>query len=350
MTKEFILTCISEEQIYDTWLSPIFGETPKIGKLYSAPYRPDKTPSFRLYRASHGDDSIMWHDFGRKLSGNCFKLVAILSGCEYKDVFELIARSERLVKPIECNTREVSENRKTTSQLCYKALDYTLKTTEYWNKLKITVNDLRKFDVLPIYEVHRDGNVLCRWKESNPIFGYRVRDFTTGNTHIKFYKPFDRHYKWLCNAPSTVIYGLEVLLRELTNDRGDIGFDKRVKQNILFLTKSMKDVIVLYKAGYKAVCLNSESTTFTKQHIAAVMQWWEYYKQYYPTVEAQDLRLMTLYDNDEQGYEMAYTIKNVYYLDCVFLTGAKDPAELVEKFSYEELNRQIEEKLNLLKV
>jgi len=79
-----------------------------------------------------------------------------------------------------------------------------------------------------------------QYHEGNPMFSYKVYN------HFKIYRPLaDKHSKWRNNLTEYDIQGYKQLPKS-----GDV----------LFITKSLKDVMVLYELGYPAISPSSETT------------------------------------------------------------------------------------------
>lgn len=109
----------------------------------------------------------------------------------------------------------------------------------YWNSFHIQKATLQLFNVKCVKYVYYNGQLVGTRKPSNPIYSYEILG------RYKIYKPLSTSFKWLNNYSSNYVEGLLQL---------------QYKSDILIITKSLKDVMVLYELGYEAISPKSEST------------------------------------------------------------------------------------------
>ena len=90
LTKEYILTKISEEAIFEHYGVPI-----KKG-LFCSRLRQDHKPTVGLYRNKRG--RLIMKDFGSDFSGDCFNYVMALFNVSYYMTLQIIANDFGLIQ------------------------------------------------------------------------------------------------------------------------------------------------------------------------------------------------------------------------------------------------------------
>src|SRR5699024_371627 len=100
---------------------------------------------------------------------------------------------------------------------------------QFWSQFGISKDTLNKYNVSRIKYYLCDRIVKVIYKDENPMYAYKVYD------HFKIYRPLaDKYTKWRNNLTEYDIQGYAQLPE---------------KGNLLIITKSMKDVMVLYEMG-----------------------------------------------------------------------------------------------------
>lgn len=104
-------------------------------------------------------------------------------------------------------------------------------------------------------------------------FAYRIGKF------YKIYAPYDKEHKFVSSFPRNYVEGMLQL---------------EYKQDLLIITKSLKDVMVLHELGYEAVSPKSENTVIETDILSKL--------------EAQYKRIVVFFDNDlkHKGDEYPY--------------------------------------------
>lgn len=118
------------------------------------------------------------------------------------------------------------------------------------------------------------------------MYAYKIFD------KFKIYRPLSetRKDKWRTNCTSIDLQGYEQL-----PDKGDL----------LIITKSLKDVMVLHELGYNAVALQSEN-----DHL---------YKSIYNNLQQRFKRIVILFDNDKPGLEASIKLSNKYNIPRIYI-------------------------------
>jgi 5S rRNA maturation endonuclease (ribonuclease M5) len=131
------------------------------------------------------------------------------------------------------------------------------------------------------------------------MYAYKVDD------KFKIYRPLASKYtKWRTNLNNTNIQGYAQL-----PESGDL----------LFITKSLKDVMCLYEMGFTAISPSSE-TTFIPDNVLESL-----HKRF--------KNIIILFDRDEAGVKNARKCSKEYGLDAIFVHKkfkAKDVSDAVK--------------------
>lgn len=273
INKEYILARISEAEIFEHYLKHSY----QLGKLYKSPLRDnDSTPSFNIYRLHN---ELRYKDFGYT-GGNCFEFVRNLYNCDYRTCLQIIINDFKLVKESKIqvlNSRAtnpvIEELEKFQKKIVpvkrpWKKLDY-----DYWNRYYIPLLNLNKEKIYPCNYIYLQSNPenMFIWGEhvdKNPIYCF---DF---GSKYKVYRPLstDKKSKWISTAGMYDIQGMATLPK-----RGEL----------LIITSSMKDLLVLKVLGYNAIAPQGESTGIP----AKIMDYlWACFDN-----------IVVMYDNDEAG-------------------------------------------------
>ena len=231
---EYIFSKVTDYDIYAKYLGQF-----KVGYIYNSPFRVDKNPSFGIFK-SKKSGKLLFKDHGSGECGDVIKFVELYTGItNYQDILKQIMQDLHITnKTVLKSTKEYETNTETTIGVVRQ--DWTEIDKQYWNQFHISIDTLTKFHVNSIKYYLCNGVVKGIYKDTNPMYAYKVYD------RFKIYRPLaDKYTKWRNNLTEIDIQGYEQL-----PDNGDL----------LIITKSLKDVMVLYEMGYNAISPSSEST------------------------------------------------------------------------------------------
>ena len=312
LSLQSILEKTTEYDIYRYYLGSQFV----IGKIMSSPFHADRHPSFGLFKSSK-TGSILYKDLSTGNSGNCVHLVQKLYSLSYREA--LI----RIITDIVSNNLSIScqgvhireEFANTPTIISIKKKNFCKADDLYWGSFCLFRDDLRHFNVFPI-QMYWINEIVQPWayKWANPGYAYQVYN------KYKIYKPLeDKNNKWVTNCNSYDIQGLE----QLNDSKGDL----------LIITKSLKDVMVLYKLGYKSIAPNSENNGIPKKII--------------DNLKSRFTRIVILYDNDEAGINGGNKLKSKTNFETIFLpdTNTKDISDYVKLNGLEKGKEMIKQLL-----
>lgn len=310
ITMNSILEKVTEYDIFSKYIGDF-----KIGRIYNSPLREDKVPSFGIF-VSRKTGSLLYKDLASDDCGNVFKFV--------KQLKKLQTYSETL--------KEISEDMnidglkiKLTTENRYKLIKDTVITVvrkplgitdiKFWNSFGISKETLKIFNVNPIYKFLIDGIVKGKYENESPLYCYKVFN------KFKIYRPFgSKMIKWRGNLSELDMQGFEQL-----PENGDL----------LIITKSLKDVMVLYEMGYNAVAPSSESINIPEIVI--------------DNLKRRFKKILIFYDRDKAGIQYARKVSKAYGINAIFINKkykTKDISDLVKSVGYAKALQTFDQMVN----
>lgn len=234
ITLDWILSRVTEYDIYAHYLGQF-----KVGMIYNSPFRKDKNPSFGIFYSKR-TKQLLFKDHGTGDCGNVIKFVSLYTGItNYNDILLDIVNKLKITS----DTKLVSSKQyiaPTETVIGIVRQDFTAEDINYWSQFNICINTLKKFNVNSIKYYLCNGIVKGIYKKENPMYAYKVYN------NFKIYRPLaDKYTKWRNNLGQYDIQGFKQLPKT---------------DNLLIITKSLKDVMCLYEMGISAISPASEST------------------------------------------------------------------------------------------
>lgn len=174
----------------------------------------------------------------------------------------------------------------------------------YWQQYGISPQTLLKFNVHSLKSVYVNGNLSMRGTAGNPLFAY---SYPSG--HLKIYRPLatKNQRKWFGNAKVEDIGGLESLAR---------------KGVLVFITSSLKDVMVLYELGFPAVCFNTEIVSAKSDVVKKTVR----------MLKARYRFVVLFMDSDEAGMRSNVSLAEALRLPFIHTIGPKDISDFIKKY------------------
>ena len=300
ITLKEILKRTTEYDIYQYYIN---GNI-KIGKIMSSPFRSDVHPSFGIFKSSKSGD-LLWKDQATGDTGNVIKFVEKVQNLSYSDALRKVW-DDVVIGAIKCSDmgkyiKETYQNVRTTISVARK--NFTKTDDDYWGQYFIDRELLKKHLVFPIQTFWVNGVISnIAYTKEKPLYAYEVYD------KFQIYSPYgSRKDKFRTNCSPFDLYGYEQLPW--------IG-------NILIITKSKKDVMVLDKLGYNAVAPTGENTPIPDKLIEELKKRFN--------------KIYILYDNDEAGINGA--IKLNEKIGCTYI---HIPFEQYKKFGIKDISDYI---------
>ena len=306
ITLDWILSKVTEYDIYAKYIGQF-----KVGMIYNSPFRKDKNPSFGIYYSKR-TKQLLFKDHGTGECGNVIKFVSLFTGkTEYNDILSDIVDKLNITN----NTKLVSSKQyipPTETVIGVVRQEFTDIDINYWKQFNISINTLKKFNVNSIKYYLCNGIVKGTYKRENPMYAYKVYN------NFKIYRPLaDKYTKWRNNLTDYDIQGYEQLPQ---------------KGDILFITKSMKDVMCLHEMGIPAVSPSSEST-FVDEGVLE-------------QVRMRFMSIIILFDRDVAGVKRSRKLSRETGLEAIFINKkfkAKDVSDAVKANSFEEIKNWLNE-------
>lgn len=306
ITLDWILSKVTEYDIYAKYIGQF-----KVGMIYNSPFRKDKNPSFGVYYSKR-TKQLLFKDHGTGERGNVIKFVSLFTGkTEYNDILSDIVDKLNITN----NTKLVSSKQyipPTETVIGVVRQEFTDVDINYWKQFNISINTLKKFNVNSIKYYLCNGIVKGTYKRENPMYAYKVYN------NFKIYRPLaDKYTKWRNNLTDYDIQGYEQLPQ---------------KGDILFITKSMKDVMCLHEMGYPAVSPSSESTFLPKDVLEQL--------------KTRFKRIIILFDRDVAGVKRSRKLSRETGLEAMFINKkfkAKDISDAVKANNFEEIKNWLNE-------
>jgi hypothetical protein len=308
LTLDYILSKVTEYDIYEAYIGKF-----KIGMIYNSPFRKDRNPSFGCYY-SRSSKQLMFKDHGTGECGNVIKFVSLFTGItNYADILKDIVSRLKITN----DTKLVSSKQNITpteTVIGVVRQDFTKIDTDYWSQFNISLQTLKKFGVSSIKYYLCNGIVKGIYKDDNPMYAYKVYN------HFKIYRPLgDKYTKWRNNLTELDIQGYKQLPKE-----GDV----------LFITKSMKDVMCFYEMGIPAISPSSESTFIPNKVLEQLKKRFK--------------RIIILFDRDPAGIKYSRKMSKQTGLEAMFIHKkfkAKDVSDAIKLNGFEEIKTWINKQL-----
>ena len=233
LTLDYILSKVNEYDIYASYIGQF-----KPGLIYNSPFRKDTNPSFGVF-LSKRTGKLLFKDHGSGVCGDVIKFVREYTGISnYNEVLQEIVKRLKITNKTVLKSTKPIESKETIIGIVRQA--FTKIDEQYWGSYHINMPTLEKYNVHSIKYYLCNGIVKGIYKDENPMYAYKVYN------NFKIYRPLgDKFTKWRNNLTEFDVQGYAQLPK---------------KGNLLIITKSLKDVMVLHEMGYNAVSPSSEST------------------------------------------------------------------------------------------
>jgi len=309
ITKETILNHVSQEEMFERYS----GE-PISNEMFCSKLRIDKSPGCRLH---YSRANILYHvDYSKGEYLDVFSYVSSMFNIGFVDTLKHIGHDYGLINnysierlPVVPESAEyVKKASKERSKIDFEKRDWSVTDANYWGKYKISSEVLELFNVVPVKNAWINDSIWYTNNISDPCYAYGFRN----NQEIKLYKPIGlKSTKWRNNSDS--VQGFEQL---------------KFKSNYVVITKSLKDVMVLYMMGVEAVAVQSEGQVISKGTMDILKEKYKY--------------IYVIFDNDRSGMRgMVKHVQEYDFVQCMMFPTdlGKDASDIIEVFSDEIVNK-----------
>ena len=279
ITKEFLLSKNSEE----TYMSYYLG-MPLSNKAFCSPLRKDHKPSCSLWKSKLG--TLYFKDFATGQTLSFVNLVMVKYNCTYSEALIKIAEDFGLT-PEQTNLQPIIQQiptfkTKSQSKIQIEQKEFTKPELAWWKQFGITKEILDKFSIFSCKNVFLNNKIFITSTEKCPVYGY-FYGIKNGIEQWKIYIPLRTKFRWINNADKETTQGYAQL--------PETG-------KYLVITKSLKDVALLYTFGMPAVAPSSE-TSFIKKELL------EELKNRFQTI-------IVFFDNDRTGKAYMAKLRHKY--------------------------------------
>lgn len=304
----------------------------ELNKDFKSEFYDDKKPDCRVYISDNG--KLKYHDFGAKDDHfNCYTYVMRKYSCNFRECLKIIANDFNIKGTSEPfnmqpNTNFTKERvvhfpyvPKVKPIIKIVSRNWNLTDYEYWYKqYKISFEWLMSYNVIPCQYVYlQKGQETTVFTESkvSPIYAYKF--IFEGVVSYKIYFPLstNKKFKWLFSG--------------ITANNIE-GFDQLPdKDDLLIITKSLKDVICCRLCGYSAISLQGEGNKLSTD--------------LFNKLNSRFIRFIVLYDNDDGGKEGSAEMVKKYGFKSIIIPPeyeCKDLAELIAKIGLKEAKTVLE--------
>lgn len=317
ITLEYIQSKTSELDLYRYYCKNFKN----VRETFCSDLREDNIPSCSI---QSWNNTLFYKDFSTGDSYNVYGYLMRKYNLSFKEVLNMIAKDFQLVKDDYSDFPTmlyfgIPEKKKVESKesviIKVKIRNWNNQDKLFWkDRYNISSKELNKYKIFPLSgfwlnDYYNICNDIC--------YGYYFGKLEDKEMW-KIYQPFkDKKFKWLNNVHKSVLQG--------DNQLKQIGVD-------LYITSSLKDVIVLDKLGYNAIAPSSETAIIDENKIID-------YKNRFNN-------LILFYDNDEPGIIASNKHKKLYNCNEFMIPieyNVKDPSDFVEVYGYDKLKEIIDE-------
>lgn len=309
--KEYILENFQEE-IFEHFL----GLKVRLKTAYKSPFRGDRKPDCYFFRKN---GKLKFIDFAERESYDCFDVVKKQYNCDFNTAMNII-QSELEIEDVAVkeSIKKKWENKLSDTEsydFSYIGKPINAFETAYFDGLFIDKEVRESYNYKVAKAFFIGEKKVFTFDESNPIFVY---DSPVG---IQMYRPYsiNKENKFRSKFEPNVLLGKEALTSQ---------------RDLLIITKSVKDMMVLRAFGYDALSVQSESEILNLDGL-------------------QYNRIILLFDNDKTGIKAANKAKKEHpAIELVFIPigEGKDISEYVTWLRKEkqEEKKEIKERLKQL--
>lgn len=322
ITRELLKEKIGDVNIFRHY----FGEF-DMNVSYHSVFRDDKKKSTGFYVSEHG--SIIYNDFTTCEKYDFVHFVMKRFGLNYYKALQQIAIDFDLIPGTKSSDKKaIIDNIIPQKVKPKKEIDITITRFKkihlnYWAQYHITEKELKENNVHPIskFTIKKEGEEFDIETTKDQLrFAYLYLD-ENGKGYTKIYSPYDENYKWVGNVPLSLVYGLNEL---------------PIKSDTLFITKSVKDCIVLKKFFTDCIAFQNESKDACTKETMRVLK--KCYK-----------RIILIFDNDKTGKFAAEWYKDNYNVEPVFMPdssyekyGIKDCSDFVKHYGLDVFKQYLQ--------
>jgi len=317
LTKENILKKLDSYQLFRAYCRN-FKE---INKKFSSEFRKDKDPSCVII---YWDGDLLYKDFGER-SYRVFDYIARKFNLDYNQVLQKINQdfglglgygldqsgSTSLVIPGKSpDDLELIDFAKKSTIIEIQPRNWTERDKEYWDSYKIPLKLLEYHNIKSVsnYNLIRKSGEINYFRVNPFMLAYSIDYYwNEGIFRRKLYFPQSKVRRFIANVDATIVQGWTLLPK----NGGEI----------LFVTKSYKDILIFNLLGYWAIAPNNEGAYIPPPVMDKLKSRWHH--------------IYVWFDNDEGGIKGATAFSEKFNLPMTYnpIGEPKDPSDYVKKYS-----------------
>lgn len=255
LSKTNILKKVTQEQIaIDLFKLKIPQKSFKIKSLIR---EKDPNPSMQITIDNKGN--FLWYDHGLGIGGDIFDLVEqYFEVADFREVLEFINKELKLgLQPVHYNTHEqiveptytesiLVTRRKLPKHIHIDLKPFSPQERNWWKDYGISIETLKHFNVSSCRRAYIGLRNKVSATIDYPVYSYKQKSNIGDYDVHRIYRPMEKHgAKFLGNATIHDVQGIEQMPEE---------------GKLLVITKSLKDVMVLYEHGISAIAPHSETS------------------------------------------------------------------------------------------
>lgn len=321
LTKQQILERISEREIYEYYL----GEKVTTDKLVKCCFHKDSNASMGFH-TKHNQE-LKYKCFSCGSNGSVFDFVASLHNCSYHKALKIIQDTFKLSRNGNVDSKysinnsnnnyNIRDERSLKTLILPTYRPFNIIDYNYWTRYHIPLSLLAKYKIKAcshVYIVTKSGEykLFAKHRDDNPIYSYKIVGNINSSHYddqFKIYRPYsDKKGKWVSNTDQFGIQGLEQLPK---------------KGELLIITSSMKDVLVLNLMGYNAIALGGEGNTIPEKILDYLWACFD--------------NIVVFYDNDKAGLKYGKNFSEQIGAGNIYIPveyETKDISDYVEKYTF----------------
>ena len=297
LSKELIEDRVGQETLMSTY----FGVPIKRG-LFKSTLRSDKNPTCAYYR--NNKNRLIVKDFGSDFSGDWISVLRYKFNCDYATALRIAANDFGIIKSPKLIKNKVIKPAETLPESKQAIIQVEIRPFQeyelnWWAKFGITEKTLKKFKVFSCKNIWLNGNLFHLEHDKQLVFGYYggIKD---GIELWRIYFPGRKTFRFVSNWKKNKLQGAHMLPKE--------------GGELLCVTKSLKDVMLLHELGIPAIAPCSENLFLTDKQYEALRPNFDH--------------CIVCFDNDMAGITNLRAIKKKYpELICTCIPrkwGSKD--------------------------
>ena len=306
LTKDDILNHCSQEELFEK-----YANQPISNEMFCSSLRDDRNPGCRFHYSKNG---VLYHvDYALGEYLDVFGYIGKKYTASFVEVINLIGADYALIsnKPIDRiplvieASERVKEASKERVPITITEREWGTVDSLYWSNYFIGKDVFEYFDAQCVENAWIGDSLYYMNDKENPCYAYRNLD------GMKLYQPKtnNKGNKWRNNSSLALGW------------RQEMHSDSKT----LVITKSLKDIMVLYKFGVTSVSPQGEGMVFKESWMNLLREKFE--------------NIYILMDNDMAGMRSMIKYRQAYpFIECLMYPKelGKDTSDVVEKMSVEQ--------------